>query len=162
MEVRTVTTSDRSLLHAVRSTLDQAQEAFLCVAFVQERGLHLLERELEGLQRRKAPARLLVTTTFQTTSRRLGGGPAQVWASAGGGARRYVWLKRLSGSRRRGWNSAAGPGSGEPGTDAPLPRLASVVVPVVTAMAPGLAAVKIRGFVRASGPPVHRRPRVCA
>lgn len=68
MEVRTVTTSDRSLLHAVRSTLDGAREAFLCVAFVQERGLYLLERELEGLQRRKAPARLLVTTTFQTTS----------------------------------------------------------------------------------------------
>jgi HKD family nuclease len=68
MEVRTVTTSDRSLLRAVRSTLDRAQEAFLCVAFVQERGLHLLERELEGLQHRKAPARLLVTTTFQTTS----------------------------------------------------------------------------------------------
>lgn len=68
MEVRTVTTSDRSLLHAVRATLDQAEEAFLCVAFVQERGLHLLERELEGLRRRKASARLLVTTTFQTTS----------------------------------------------------------------------------------------------
>jgi HKD family nuclease len=68
MEVRTVTTSDRSLLHAVRSTLDRAEEAFLCVAFVQERGLHLLERELEGLRSRKAPGRLLVTTTFQTTS----------------------------------------------------------------------------------------------
>ncbi len=68
MDVRTVTTSDRSLLHAVRSTLDRAEEAFLCVAFVQERGLHLLERELETLQRRKAPVRLLVTTTFQTTS----------------------------------------------------------------------------------------------
>ncbi len=68
MEVRTVTTSDRSLLHAVRSTLVAAEEAFLCVAFVQERGLHLLERELEGMQRRKAAFRLLVTTTFQTTS----------------------------------------------------------------------------------------------
>jgi len=33
-----------------------------------KRGLHLLERELEALRRRKAPARLLVTTTFQTTS----------------------------------------------------------------------------------------------
>jgi HKD family nuclease len=68
MEVRTVTTSDRSLLQAVRATLDRAEEAFLCVAFVQERGLHLLERELDGLRHRKAPARLLVTTTFQTTS----------------------------------------------------------------------------------------------
>jgi hypothetical protein len=68
MEVRTVTTSDRSLLHAVRSTLVSAEEALLCVAFVQERGLHLLERELEGMQHRKAASRLLVTTTFQTTS----------------------------------------------------------------------------------------------
>ena len=54
MHVETVTTSDRSLLHAVRSTLDVAEEAFLCVAFVQEKGLHLLEKELEGLRQRKA------------------------------------------------------------------------------------------------------------
>jgi len=68
LHVETVTTSDRSLLHAVRSTLDGAEEAFLCVAFVQEKGLHLLERELDALQRRKVRSRLLVTTTFQTTS----------------------------------------------------------------------------------------------
>ncbi len=43
MHVETVTTSDRSLLHAVRSTLDGAEEVFLCVAFVQEKGLHLVE-----------------------------------------------------------------------------------------------------------------------
>ncbi len=65
MDVSTVTTSDRSLLHAVRSTLDGADEAFLCVAFVHSRGLHLLEKELDGLRRRETPARLLVTTTFQ-------------------------------------------------------------------------------------------------
>lgn len=68
MDVETVTTSDRTLLHAVRSTLETADEAFLCVAFVQEKGLHLLEKELEGLQRRGARRRLLVTTTFKTTS----------------------------------------------------------------------------------------------
>jgi hypothetical protein len=68
VQVDTVTTSDRSLLHAVRSTLDGAEEAFLCVAFVQEKGLHLLEKELDALRRRKARSRLLVTTTFQTTS----------------------------------------------------------------------------------------------
>ena len=68
MHVETVTTSDRSLLHAVRSTLDGAEEVFLCVAFVQEKGLHLLERELDELNRRKVRSRLLVTTTFQTTS----------------------------------------------------------------------------------------------
>ncbi|HET8539751.1 MAG TPA: phospholipase D family protein [Anaeromyxobacter sp.] len=33
MHVETVTTSDRTLLHAVRSTLETAEEAFLCVAF---------------------------------------------------------------------------------------------------------------------------------
>jgi len=38
------------------------------VAFVQEKGVHLIERELEQLQQRKVAARLLVTTTFQTTS----------------------------------------------------------------------------------------------
>ena len=68
MEVATVTTSDRSLLRAVRTTLDKAEEAFLCVAFVQEKGLHLLEKELDGLRLRKAHVRLLVTTTFQTTN----------------------------------------------------------------------------------------------
>ncbi|HZZ83935.1 MAG TPA: phospholipase D family protein [Anaeromyxobacteraceae bacterium] len=68
MHVETVTTSDRSLLHAVRSTLELAEEAFLCVAFVQERGIHLLEKELDGLHRRRARTRLLVTTTFDTTS----------------------------------------------------------------------------------------------
>jgi len=68
VRVATVTTSDRSLLHAVRSTLTGAEEALLCVAFVQEKGIHLLEKELESLHRRRAPARLLVTTTFKTTS----------------------------------------------------------------------------------------------
>jgi len=65
MDVATVTTSDQSLLRAVRATLDSADEAFLCVAFVHSRGLHLLEKELDGLKRREIPARLLVTTTFQ-------------------------------------------------------------------------------------------------
>ncbi|ABC83631.1 phospholipase D family protein [Anaeromyxobacter dehalogenans] len=68
MNVETVTTSDRSLLHAVRATLNDAEEAFLCVAFVQEKGLHLLQNELEALRARNARSRLLVTTTFQTTT----------------------------------------------------------------------------------------------
>jgi hypothetical protein len=67
VQVETVTTSDRSLLHAVRSTLGGAEEAFLCVAFVQEKGLNLLAKELDALQRRRVRSRLLVTTTFQTT-----------------------------------------------------------------------------------------------
>lgn len=65
VNVETVTTSDRSLLHAVRATLAVADEAFLCVAFVQEKGLHLLQKELEVLRDRRARSRLLVTTTFK-------------------------------------------------------------------------------------------------
>jgi hypothetical protein len=68
MQVATVTTSDNSLLHAVRQALTGADEAFLCVAFVQERGLHLLERELDALRKRQVRTRMLVTTTFATTT----------------------------------------------------------------------------------------------
>jgi HKD family nuclease len=68
VDVATVTTSDRSLLHAVRATLEGADRAFLCVAFVQEKGLHLLGNELEELKRRRVSPRLLVTTTFETTT----------------------------------------------------------------------------------------------
>ena len=79
MHVETVTTSDGSLLRAVRSTLSSAAQALLCVAFVQEKGLHLIARELEALQRRRVRARLLMTTHFGTgtpaalgTARQLG------------------------------------------------------------------------------------------
>jgi len=65
LDVETVTTSDHSLLRAVRSTLTGADEAFLCVAFVHRRGLHLLAEQFEGLKKRNVPSRLLVTTTFQ-------------------------------------------------------------------------------------------------
>jgi len=68
MKVSTVTTSDRSLLHAVRGALTGAEEAVLCVAFVHEKGIHLLEAEFEALRRAEARPRLLVTTTFRTTS----------------------------------------------------------------------------------------------
>jgi HKD family nuclease len=68
LHVETVTTNDRTLLSAVRSTLDSADDVFLCVAFVQEKGLRLLQSELGRLRRRKVRARLLVKTTFQTTT----------------------------------------------------------------------------------------------
>ena len=68
MEIATVTTADHGLLRAVRTVLGEADDALLCVAFVQERGLHLLEHELELRHARRATTRLLVTTTFQTTS----------------------------------------------------------------------------------------------
>ncbi len=68
MQVETVTTTDGTLLRAVRASLRDAQEAFLCVAFVHERGLQLLRPELEGLRRQDAQIRLLVTTTFKSTT----------------------------------------------------------------------------------------------
>ena len=67
MDVTTVTTTDRSLLRAVRGTLDGAERALLCVAFVQQRGVHLVEKELRALADRRADTRLVVTTTFDTT-----------------------------------------------------------------------------------------------
>lgn len=68
MEIATVTTADQSLLRAVRSTLEGADEVILCVAFAHDAGVHLLEREFLELRERKARSRLLVTTTFGTTS----------------------------------------------------------------------------------------------
>ena len=62
-----MTTSDGSLLRGVRATLSGADRAMLCVAFVHERGLHLLRPELEQLQARGRAPRLLVTTTFDAT-----------------------------------------------------------------------------------------------
>lgn len=68
VKIETVTSTDRSLLRAVKRTLEEAEEALLCVAFVGEKGIHLIERELDALQKRRGKARLLVTTSFQTTS----------------------------------------------------------------------------------------------
>jgi len=68
MNASTVTTTDRSLLRAVRGTLDGAERALLCVAFVQQRGVHLVEKELRALAARRAETRLVVTTTFDATT----------------------------------------------------------------------------------------------
>ena len=68
LSVHTVTTTDQSLLRSVRRTLEGAEEAFLCVAFAQDKGIFLLDQEIRALQERRASARLLVTTTFATTS----------------------------------------------------------------------------------------------
>lgn len=64
MQTATLTTSDGSLLRGIRATLDEADAALLCVAFVHERGLHLIGDELEARRKRRAPTRLLATTTF--------------------------------------------------------------------------------------------------
>ena len=65
MQVQTASTHDGSLLRSIRSTLDESDEALLAVAFVSEAGVHLVRDQLRRLGSR---ARLLVTTTFGTTS----------------------------------------------------------------------------------------------
>src|SRR3982751_4174418 len=51
-------------LAAVRRVLDGADEALLGVAFVQHRGVNLIERELAGLR----DGRLVCTTAFGSTT----------------------------------------------------------------------------------------------
>lgn len=58
---------DNNLLRGVRSTLRDADEAILCVAFVSSAGIHLLRRELEPLRHREG-AMLLVTSAFGTST----------------------------------------------------------------------------------------------
>lgn len=65
MLVETSSTHDGSLLRSIRRTLDEADEALLAVAFVSESGIHLIRKQLKRLGPR---TRLLVTTTFGTTS----------------------------------------------------------------------------------------------
>ncbi len=65
MDVTAVTTRDGGLLGAARETLAGADEALLCVAFVQRAGVELLRKELASLA---GPGRLLATTVFGSTS----------------------------------------------------------------------------------------------
>jgi hypothetical protein len=67
MDVTTVTAPSGGLLAAIRETLVEADEALLCVAFAQARGVHLIASELETVARRSG-ARVLVTTTLGATS----------------------------------------------------------------------------------------------
>src|SRR3954449_8555433 len=59
----TVETFDQPLA-AVRRVLEDADEALLGVAFVQQRGVNLIERQLAGLR----DARLVCTTVFGSTT----------------------------------------------------------------------------------------------
>lgn len=67
MDVATVTAPSGGLLSAIRGTLADADEALLCVAFAQRRGVHLITKELETVAKR-CGTRVLVTTTFGATS----------------------------------------------------------------------------------------------
>lgn len=59
--------ADRNLLAGVRRTLHDADEAYLCVAFVSSAGVNLLKPFLEPI-RYRVGARMLVTTTFGSTT----------------------------------------------------------------------------------------------
>lgn len=73
MQVTTAPTTDGSLLQAIRQNLSDADEALLAVAFVNEAGVHLLDKQLRRLG---ANARLIATTTFGTTT---GAGLSMAW-----------------------------------------------------------------------------------
>jgi HKD family nuclease len=66
VQVRTVTTTDYSLLSHVRGTISASSDLLCCVAFVQSRGVHLIEKELDAARSSGARMRLLVTTAFQS------------------------------------------------------------------------------------------------
>jgi HKD family nuclease len=66
VEVATVTAPAGGLLEAVRHTLHDVDEALVCVAFAQARGVHLIAKELERASGR-AGARVMVTTAMGAT-----------------------------------------------------------------------------------------------
>lgn len=65
--VDTVTSPGSALLGALRGVLAESDDALLCVAFAQARGVHLIAREVAEVARR-GRARVLVTNVFGTTS----------------------------------------------------------------------------------------------
>ena len=67
MEVALVTAPSGGYLDAVRRVLSSADEALVCVAFAQARGVHLVADELTDLSKR-GNARVVVTTTLGASS----------------------------------------------------------------------------------------------
>lgn len=67
MHVDAITSPGSALVTALRAVLAEADDALLCVAFAQARGVHLIAREVAELSRR-GRARVLVTTTLGATS----------------------------------------------------------------------------------------------
>lgn len=67
MSPRLVTAPTGGYLDAVRRVFEGADEAFVCVAFAQARGVHLLKDELATVAR-SGRARVVVTTTLGTSS----------------------------------------------------------------------------------------------
>lgn len=67
MKVSVVNAPTTTYLSAVRNVLEEADEALMCVAFAQARGVHLVQKELDGVSQRGG-ARVVVTTTFGSSS----------------------------------------------------------------------------------------------
>lgn len=67
MRTSFVTTTDGTLLSAVRDTISGADEVLICVAYMKESGVRLLEKEFAEVTKRGVRPRLLVTTALGTT-----------------------------------------------------------------------------------------------
>jgi len=67
LTLTTATAPGSALLHTVRDVLATSDEALLCVAFAQSRGVHLIAEELRGVAKR-GQARVVVTTTLGMSS----------------------------------------------------------------------------------------------
>jgi hypothetical protein len=98
VEIATVTAPAGGMLAAVRGVLDHADEALVCVAFAQSRGVHLVAKELERASKRGG-ARVLVTTFGSTAPVALGalrqaGADVRVLNPVGGTYHPKVYLGR--------------------------------------------------------------------
>ncbi len=101
MKISTVTTTNRTLLKAVRDTLASGDDLLLCVAFAHARGVELIRKELELAAKKRAP-RLLVTTVFgdsNATDAALGsatdaGAEVRILNAPGGTYHPKVYLSR--------------------------------------------------------------------
>lgn len=67
MKVETLSSMDGTLLEGVRRTIAASEDLLIHVAFVQTRGIWLVERELKSLRQRGASLRMVVTTAFAST-----------------------------------------------------------------------------------------------
>ncbi len=67
MDVAAVMGPEGGLLQAARQVLSAADEAIVCVAFAQSRGVHLVSDELKALSKRGG-GRVVVTTVFGSTT----------------------------------------------------------------------------------------------
>jgi hypothetical protein len=102
VDVQTVTAPAGGMLAAVRGVLDHGEQALVCVAFAQSRGVHLVAKELERASKRGG-ARVMVTTFGSTAPVALGalresGADVRVLNPIGGTYHPKVYLGRIGDS----------------------------------------------------------------